>query len=192
MASKLKILKGKISEWSKQIKSIRRARKDLLEESLRSWQIKEEGGPLTYTELEERKKAKEDLLVIFLQEEEYRRQRSRALWLKSGDGNSKFFHRTANSRRRQNLITSVMEGDFNMETKEDIENHIGNHFRSFFRKDSSWLPVWHDDSLPQLSEIQRLVLDAPFTEEVKTAVLAMEGDKAPGPGGFSVKFFQQF
>lgn len=33
-------------------------------------------------------------------------------------------------------------------------------------------------------------LERPFQEEVRQWLLTMDGDKAPGPGGFTIAFFQ--
>ena len=35
------------------------------------------------------------------------RQRSRYLWLKEGDSNTRFFHQKANARRRKNIIPTL-------------------------------------------------------------------------------------
>lgn len=43
-------------------------------------------------------------LVIFRNDNETWRQKSRAIWLKHEDANTKFFHRFANSRRNSNTI----------------------------------------------------------------------------------------
>jgi hypothetical protein len=60
---------------------------------------------------------------IFLEEVSWR-QKSRALWLKEGDNNTKFFHRLANSYRRNNSIKSlVVDGDTIVESDE-IKDHI--------------------------------------------------------------------
>jgi hypothetical protein len=56
------------------------------------------------------------------------RQKSRALQLKEGDNNKKFFHRLANLNKRNNSIESLMV-DGNM-TKESaiIQDHIVNFY----------------------------------------------------------------
>jgi hypothetical protein len=46
---------------------------------------------------------------IFLEEVSWR-QKSRALWLREGDNITKFFHRLANSNRRNNLESLVVLG----------------------------------------------------------------------------------
>jgi len=49
----------------------------------------------------------------------------------------------------------------------------------------------HD--IPQVSKEENEILMAPFNEEeVKTAVLDMEHNKAPGPDGFPAEFYQFF
>ena len=39
------------------------------------------------------------------------RQKSRVLWLKEGDNNTKFFHKIANSNRRRNLMEKLEVGE---------------------------------------------------------------------------------
>jgi hypothetical protein len=49
----------------------------------------------------------------------------------------------------------------------------------------------HD--IPQVSEEENEVLMAPFSEEdVKLAIFDMEHNKAPGPNGFPIEFYQFF
>ena len=49
------------------------------------------------------------------------------------------------------------------------------------------------DDIPQVSDEENGLLTAPYSEEeVKKAVFQMEHNKAPGPDGFPVEFYQNF
>ena len=52
-------------------------------------------------------------------------QRSRALWIKCGNRNTKFFHATANNRQRKNRIEGIsdLEGRWR-EDRVEVENII--------------------------------------------------------------------
>ncbi|KAK6120349.1 hypothetical protein DH2020_045906 [Rehmannia glutinosa] len=131
------------------------------------------------------------------QEESYWRQRSRNLWLSSGDRNTKFFHSQANKRRSQNVIKGLLSshGDLCSDSRGMAEI-ILKYFSSLFSSDH---PSDRDFS-KVLEKVQQKVddnmnayLTLPFTaEEVKKAVFDLGPERAPGPDGMPGLFFQKF
>ncbi|XP_062080922.1 uncharacterized protein LOC133785722 [Humulus lupulus] len=59
------------------------------------------------------KSAKENLMEILCQKEIFWHQRSKQLWLKAGDFNSKYFHANASARRGLNMIHKLQKEDGN-------------------------------------------------------------------------------
>ena len=70
-----------------------------------------------------------DLEKAALLEEISWRQKSKILFLKEGDSNTRFFHRMANSNRRNNGIDSLMI-DGALSTNQD---RIVDHVEQFFK-----------------------------------------------------------
>ena len=49
------------------------------------------------------------------------------------------------------------------------------------------------EDIPQVSDLENEFLTEPFThEEVRAAIFQMEHNKAPGPDGFPLEFYQVF
>jgi hypothetical protein len=64
------------------------------------------------------------------QEETIWRQKSRIRWLKEGEWNTKFFHRTTIARRTHNKILKIRDQDgIERESHKEIENILVNHFQ---------------------------------------------------------------
>ena len=63
---------------------------------------KEELLGLSTAEQSRRTQFKGDIAALAVLEETFWRQKSRALYVKEGDNNTRFFHRLANSHRRAN------------------------------------------------------------------------------------------
>ena len=121
------------------------------------------------------------------------RQRSKQLWLQSGDKNTKFFHASASTRRRNNQINRLKdeEGKW-VEWERGLPELICNHFRNLFTAE----PTIREEIIecvPQtITDIQNVELQKPVTaDEVKNAIFSMHPDKAPGPDGMTPAFYQK-
>lgn len=134
-------------------------------------------------------------------EKEYWKQKSRELWLKQGDKNTKFFHASTKQRKASNVIFSIKHVDTWVLIKNLVDNQDGVKFcKNLLAPPLSNLdPFWKNNvelllqSIPPLiSDQDNKVLLTPFTvEEVYKVVFSLSPDKAPGPDGFAALFFQK-
>ena len=118
------------------------------------------------------------------------RQKSRVLCIREGDRNTKFFHRVANSHRRFNSIDRLMvDGELSSDP-EAIAECISRFYRQLYSENVTHRPVLDDVEFSRISEEDAIWLDRPFDEnEVFGVINGFNGDKAPGPDGFSMAFF---
>ena len=66
-----------------------------------------------------------------------------------------------------------------------------NAFRSLLSNPGDWCPPLSGLQCETLENLDAFALEVPFTkEEVLGALLGCSGDKAPGPNGFSMAFWQ--
>lgn len=132
---KLRFLKNQLKIWNRDtFGNIFKAQQELNQELVNLQQkIMTEGHTettldqerLLHSQLEERRK----------QEEIYWRKKSRVRWLKEGERNTKFFHRTTMQRRMHNTIPFIQnQAGEKVEKHEEIEQVLLNHFQHVHRE----------------------------------------------------------
>jgi hypothetical protein len=73
-----------------------------------------------------------------------------------------------------------------------LGDHIVNYYDSLFTEPLSWRPQLDNLEFNMLSTTEATSLEEPFDEkEVWEVIKGMDRDKAPGPDGFSMAFFQE-
>ena len=92
---------------------------------------KEETFILSVEEKLDQTNLRSDIEKLTLMEETSWRQKSRVLHLKEGDANTKFFHRMANSNRKNNGIESLMVNG-TLSDQGIIANHITHFFMNLY------------------------------------------------------------
>uniref|UniRef100_A0A2N9E7V6 Reverse transcriptase domain-containing protein n=1 Tax=Fagus sylvatica TaxID=28930 RepID=A0A2N9E7V6_FAGSY len=147
--------------------------------------------PLSDEEKGKREVLTTNLEKVILMDEICWRQKSRALWLKEGDKNSKFFHCLANSHRNTNTIGKLIINGVSSTSQDEIRDHIVRFYETLYREDGYRRPYLDGIQFDAISDEDALWLDRPFEEnEIEIVVQGCNGDKAPGPDGFSLAFFQ--
>jgi hypothetical protein len=129
------------------------------------------------------------------QEEILWKQKLRIQWLKEGDRNTKFFHRSVIQRRHSNKITHLItdEGE-SITSHEDMETTLIDYFQNLLSEplpDRSEAISKITRNVPSLvTQEQNSALLKPITiEEVDEALQHTPKCKAPGPDGFTSDFF---
>ncbi|RVW34075.1 Transposon TX1 uncharacterized 149 kDa protein [Vitis vinifera] len=127
-----------------------------------------------------------------LQHLEYWDGKSRELWLKEGDRNTGYFHRMANAHRRNNSMDRIMINGELLTEDQEVRDGIVNEFQKLLSEEQGWRADIEGLQFNQLSSRDADDLEVPFSvEEIHSALMEMGGDKAPGPDGFSVAFWQE-
>jgi hypothetical protein len=190
MACKLKALKVDLKKWNEEVFGNVGVKKNKLMSELEELDALADLRHLTGEESQKKAQIVADLERTNLLEEISWRQKSRALWLQEGDKNTKFFHRLANSHRRYNSISSLSINGVLSSDSEAISECITNFYTHLFEEECD-RPLLDGLDFSMISDEDALWLERPFGEEEVAGVVAgFNGDKAPGPDGFSMGFFQ--
>jgi exonuclease III len=192
LACKLKALKGDLKVWNREVFGDLSYNKSRLQAELLDLDVKEGCYGLTSEEKVRRETIKAELIWLAHLAETSWRQKSRELWLKEGDNNTKFFHGMANSHRRSNHIENLEEEGVVFHEDQDIREHVVQFYQSLYQENEAWRPKVDGLPLDSIRAGDRAWLERKFDkEEILQVLHSSQGDKAPGPDGFTMGFFQK-
>ena len=78
------------------------------------------------------------------------------------------------------------------EDESAIQDQVVVFYKSLYQETESWRPTIDGLEFANLDETDRLTLEREFKkEEIIAALREAKGDKAPGPDGFTMAFFQK-
>ena len=154
------------------------------------WDDLEKERDLNLEEVEERVKARADFKRWALAEEISWRQKSRETWLKEGDRNTGFFHRTANAHMRRNFVKSISINDRKLEKEAEIKDGLVAAFQNLFSAPGGWSPSLPNMAINEIGSEEAARLEESFSEEeIWTTISGLNNDKVPGPEGFPIAFW---
>lgn len=191
LKEKLKLIKSTLKEWhSVHAKNIPR-KLDSLKAWLSMFDDKGEDGGLSVEEIEEMRGITHDIHSLSRVNTSISWQQSRLLWLKDGDGNSKYFHSVLSSQRRRNSIVSLMVNYSLLEGVQPIHNILFSHFCDHCAAQTTTRPGVKNLAFQNLSYVEGSGLIKQFSVvEVKAA--DWDSFKSLGPDGVNFGFIKEF
>ena len=123
------------------------------------------------------------------------KQKSREVWLKEGDKNSKFFHLSTIIRRRRNSIDAIKNDSGEWITdRREIQKHFVEKFKTLFNEEEVDFPENLDNLItPCITEEENTELcRIPTQSEIKKELFQTQSLKAPGLDGFPVLFYKKY
>ncbi|XP_050892407.1 uncharacterized protein LOC127097950 [Lathyrus oleraceus] len=116
-------------------------------------------------------------------------QKSRQVWLREGEQNSRFFHHYMKERYKRNHINVVDSSNGRVEGVNELENDVMCHFESFFKESRMSKSVPDGIEFKCLSEEENNSLEEPYSEwEIKETIWSYDGSKSVDPDGFTFEF----
>ena len=122
LANKMKVLKEDLKRWNRMEFGNVGVNKKKLLDKLARLDEKEGVHGLMHEERRQREEMKVEVECLVSLEEISWRQKSRVLWLKEGDNNTKFFHNMANLHRRYNHLRIYLSQPCSLPSQPPLED----------------------------------------------------------------------
>lgn len=85
--------------------------------------------------------------------------------MKEGDNNTKFFHKKANSHKRNNQMTCIEVDGRCYEDEYDIRDQVVQFYTTLYQEDEGWRPDVDGLSFESIGEEARCMLERHFEKD---------------------------
>ena len=122
------------------------------------------------------------------------KQRSKSLWLKEGDMNSQYFHSTASTRKRKNMIGRLWNNSSRWCTNSTkVNSLVMEYFSNLYHSEGSASEDILSCVATKITTEQNHNLLEPFMSiDVRDALFSIQLDKSPGSNGMNPAFYHKF
>lgn len=187
---KLQRLSRGLQKWGQRKVGNIKLQLEMAKEIIHRLEIARDSRDLSDGEENLRRRLKLHCLGLASLERTIARLRSRLLYLREGDANTSFFHQQARYRKNKNYIAKLQDGDRILVSQYEKHGAVLNYYENLL---GSAEERDYSIDLAELGVPQHDLssLDSPFSEEeVWATVKDLPLDKAPGPDGFTGRFYK--
>jgi len=191
LARKFRATVRSLQSWSQKKVGHVNSQLALAREVLHQLEIAQDSRVLSRLELWLKNKLKPHCLALSSLQRTIARSRSRITWLSEGDANTALFHAHARHRKRKNFISRLTNDSGVVLTKhEEKEQNIFEFYSNLLGKNMDREVTVNLTEL-DMPSLDLTELETPFSEqEVWKTINLLPSDKAPGPDGFTGKFYK--
>lgn len=109
------------------------------------------------------------------------KQKSREMWVKKGDCNTKYFHVITNNRRIINYITDIYVEGRKVTRNKELRAAAREIFAKLYQEEHMRRPTLDGIKFRKLPESNKILLENEFSEnKIKDSLDLCNGDKAAG------------
>ncbi|CAM8979776.1 unnamed protein product [Rhodiola kirilowii] len=190
---KLTRLRVRLAKWNKRSCGDIRLQLSKVREEWERLSALQDSRVLSEEEALKKSALQKRIWQLEIMDERIWRQKSRILWLKAGDQNTRYFHRMAVWRAKKNAISSILVDEAWVEDPILIKIAAQKHFASIYRKMDPCSWTLEEMNFAVLNDDHREALERVISEEeVLNALKDCDGNKAPGPDGFNMNLFKKY
>ena len=190
---KMRNLRRCLKGWNLNVEGAYRKKRNTLSSQLDDLDRRCELTGLSVADYELRKDLQSSLNKILREEEIKWYQRSKERDLKEGNNITRYFMIKASGRKRKNKIFRFVQDGVIIQGDKELLDYATKFYKELFGP-VDLLPISLSIPVPTCLDIKdKKLLTARFSlEEIKLAVFSMKRNRAAGPDGMPVEFYQVF